>query len=135
MQGANWANQRLLTINGFVISAIGLFLKVGGYQRLEGAGIFALTSLGVFLAMAWRSLIISFGQLNTGKFRVIQAMEKYLPAAIFAAEWDALDQGRSKAIYKSFTDRERLVPISLAVIYAASAIMSVLVWIGWWHVA
>jgi len=85
--------------------------------------------------MAWRSLIISFGQLNTGKFRVIQAMEKYLPAAIFAAEWDALDQGRSKAIYKSFTDRERLVPISLAVIYAASAIMSVLVWIGWWHVA
>jgi hypothetical protein len=59
-----------------------------------------LAVAGVILCAAWRSLITSFGQLNRGKFQVINTIELYLKAAIYAAEWEALGRGENPKIYR-----------------------------------
>jgi hypothetical protein len=58
-----------LTINGLLPTAIGLLLKTGGRVRLQAGGIFVHAVLGIMLCYAWRSLLISFGQLNTVQVR------------------------------------------------------------------
>ena len=61
--------------------------------------------------------ISSFGQLNKGKFQVINALEKYLSVSIFNAEWIALGKGKDKNKYSSFTDVEKNVPGVFLIIY------------------
>ncbi len=126
-------NTFFLTINGLLITAVGLFLKGGGHQRLQAGGILVVSLAGVFLCFAWRSLLISFGQLNAGKFRIIGAMEKRLQAAIYAAEWEALGRGEDNRVYRSFTAREASVPFGLSTVYCVTVVLSALVWAGVWH--
>src|SRR4051794_24309332 len=45
---------------------------------------------GLILALTWWLLLRSYRHLNTEKFKVIQAMERRLPASPFQDEWDAL---------------------------------------------
>ena len=72
---------------------------------------------GAILCAAWRSLITSFGQLNRGKFQVINTIERYLKTAIYAAEWEALGRGENPKVYRPFTSREIWVPNALLVLY------------------
>src|SRR6266446_1189119 len=83
-------NTFFLTMNGALLTASGLIVQNSGGHRLSALGIFVLALAGVILCTAWRSLITSFGQLNRGKFQVINTIERYLKAAIYAAEWEAL---------------------------------------------
>lgn len=62
-------------------------------------------------------MITSFGQLNKGKFQVINALEKYMSVSIFNAEWIALGNGKDKNKYLSFTDVEKNVPSVFLIIY------------------
>lgn len=126
-------NTFFLTANGLLLTGLGLILKGGGHQRLHSAAIFVFVITGLFLTLAWRSLLISFGQLNTGKFIVINSMESHLPAAIYAAEWKALGEGNDKSVYRSFTARETWVPTALGAVYVIAATLSFLVWVGVWH--
>ncbi len=50
---------------------------------MQAGGLLVLTITGGILAGAWRSLLLSFGQLNTGKFAVINRIERLLPVAIY----------------------------------------------------
>src|SRR5207249_11688352 len=120
-------NTFCLTSNGLLLTAIGLILRGGGHVRLHSAGIFVLAVAGAVLCGAWRTLIISFGQLNTGKFAIINEMEQRLAASIFAAEWEALERGENPAVYRSFTAREALVPRAFAVIYGIAVVLTGLV--------
>ena len=72
---------------------------------------------GAILCAAWRSLISSFGQLNRGKFQVINYIERYLKASIYAAEWEALGRGEDPKVYRSFTSREIWVPNALLALH------------------
>jgi len=127
-------NTFFLTMNGLLLTAVGLFLRGGGTERLQAAGILVLAFAGAALCVAWRSLIISFGQLNTGKFAIINTMEKTLAASIYAAEWEALERGANPSVYRSFTSREVLVPIAFGVIYAITVVLSGAVATGIWDV-
>ena len=98
---------------------------------MAGLGIAVLAFAGVILCIAWRSLIISFGQLNRGKFQVINTIERYLKAAIYAAEWEALGRGEDAKIYRSFTSREIWVPEALLVLHVVTAATAVAVAAGW----
>ncbi|MFP3386671.1 hypothetical protein, partial [Tritonibacter sp. SIMBA_163] len=73
-----------------MIAAFGIIVESSGDITLSGIGIAVLAVAGAILCAAWRSLITSFGQLNRGKFKVIHTIERYLKAAIYAAEWEAL---------------------------------------------
>jgi len=127
-------NTFFLTMNGLLLTAIGLFIRGGshGHGRLEAAGILVIAVAGAALCFAWRSLIISFGQLNTGKFKIINEMERSLAASIFAAEWEALERGENHKVYRSFTSREIFVPVAFGLLYLVTVILSGLVAVGVW---
>lgn len=127
-------NTFFLTINGLLLTAIGLFVQGGDRIRLQAGGVFVLAIAGLALCAAWRSLLISFGQLNTGKFTIINRMERDLVASIYAAEWEALARGSDPRVYQSFTEREAFVPLAIGAIHVASILVSGIIWIGWWNV-
>lgn len=125
-------NTFFLTVNGAMLTAIGLVLQGGGEQRLLAGGIFILAVTGGILSLAWKSLLRSFGQLNTGKFAVINKLEERLPARVFTAEWTALAEGKNKRIYLSFTSREIWAPWTTFAVYAITALLSASAFLGWW---
>lgn len=126
-------NTFFLTINGALLTAIGLFLKGGGSARLQAAGILILALAGFFMCLAWRSLLISFGQLNTGKFTIINTMERHLVAPIYDAEWKALGEGDDPEVYRSFTKREVTIPIVVGAVYTIVSFLSASVALGLWN--
>jgi hypothetical protein len=119
-------NTFFLTMNGALLTAASIIVQSSGGDRFGGVGVAVLAIAGVILCAAWRSLITSFGQLNRGKFKVINTIERYLTAAIYAAEWEALGRGEDPTVYRSFTSREIWVPNALLVLYTLTAIAAVL---------
>lgn len=105
-------NTFFLTLNLGILSAIGIVVKRLFNISDVGDMIFliSLSAIGGVSAYSWRRMIISFGQLNSGKFKVINALEKYLSVSIFNAEWIALGKGKNKKKYSSFTSVEKNVP-------------------------
>jgi hypothetical protein len=69
------------------------------------------------ICLVWVKLIISYKQLNTGRFKVILELEKMLPVAPYTAEWNILKEGTDTKIYKLLTDVEKLVPILFLLLY------------------
>lgn len=126
-------NTFFLTMNGALIAASGIIVESSGDMRLTGIGIAVLAVAGAILCAAWRSLITSFGQLNRGKFEVINTIERYLKAAIYAAEWEALGRGEDPKIYRSFTSREIWVPNSLLGLHILTALGALLFAGGLFH--
>jgi len=123
-------NTFFLTMNGALLTASGLIVQGTGPNNFEALGIAVLSVAGVILCAAWRSLITSFGQLNRGKFMVINTMEQYLAAAIYAAEWEALGRGEDPKVYRSFTSREIWVPNALLVLHSLAVLFAGLVAAG-----
>ena len=116
-------NTFFLTINGALLTAAGLVLSNGNDPRVQAGGLLVLTLTGAILAGAWRSLLLSFGQLNKGKFAVINRIEKLFPVAIFDAEWKALKEGTDPEVYRTFSSREVWPPITLFVVYILSSLV------------
>jgi hypothetical protein len=124
-------NTFFLTVNGALLTAYGLIVQSSGNTTLGAWGIFVLAIAGVLLCAAWRSLITSFGQLNRGKFRVINTIERYFSAAIYAAEWEALGRGLDPDIYRSFTSREIWVPNAMLGVHSLTAVVAFVIAAGW----
>jgi hypothetical protein len=125
-------NTFFLTINGAILTAAGLVVGTNGNSRVEAGGLMVLSVAGAILALAWKSLIISFGQLNTGKFRVINRIEQEFPAAIYLAEWKALGEGTDRRKYLTFTSREVWAPWTFVSIYILAGLVELVVVLGIW---
>lgn len=125
-------NTFFLTINGVLMTAVGLLVQADGKLHLQAGGVAVISILGMTLCQAWRSLLVSFGQLNTGKFIVINEMEEHLAAAIYAAEWKALGEGKDRRVYRSFTRSEADVPVFLGMVYFVASAIGVALWLGVW---
>ncbi len=126
-------NTFFLTVNGALLTGIGLVVQNPSSPRPTSFAVLALAVTGAILAYAWRSLLVSFGQLNTGKFEVINRLETLLPAAIYTAEWKALAEGKNPAIYRSFTSRELWAPNASLAIYAVAGAVCLCVIFGLWQ--
>jgi hypothetical protein len=124
-------NTFFLTINGALLTGYGLIIQNSGGNKVGALGIAVLAVAGTILCAAWRSLIISFGQLNRGKFQVINTIERYLKVAIYAAEWEALGRGEDPKVYRSFTSREIWVPDALLVLHIVIAVIALAVYSQW----
>jgi len=124
-------NTFFLTINGAILTATGLVISNQPSARVGAICLTVLALAGAVLAMAWRSLIHSFGQLNTGKFAVINRIEETLPVAVYLAEWTALGEGRNPKKYRSFTSGEMWPPWVFFAIYCISVLLAGAAAIGW----
>ncbi|MFO1508244.1 MAG: hypothetical protein U1F31_00540 [Steroidobacteraceae bacterium] len=114
------ANSFFVGMNTAVVGALAIALKEGLIQ--SRTLVIAPATAAVLMCVAWWMMVLSYRQLNAGKFRVILAMERHLPFAPFAAEWKALDGASSRREYLQTTKVELLVPWLFAGIHVALTI-------------
>lgn len=72
---------------------------------------------GLGLSLLWMINIHSYRQLNSGKFKVIHAMEQFLPYPCYTKEWKILGKGKKSQKYLPLTHIEQWVPIIFAIPY------------------
>lgn len=103
------ANSFFFTVNTAIIAIVG-YVQLG-LERGKTTGFYWLVSLaGIALCFAWYRLIRSYKDLNSGKFKVIHAIEQHLPISPYDAEWVALGQGKDSKLYLPFARVEMVVP-------------------------
>ncbi len=115
-------NTFFLSVNSIILAAAGLLWSNGQSGDLESVALVALGYVGGVLCFAWYKLIESYRQLSQGKFDVIHALERRLPARIFKGEWVALGEGQDSNKYTPFTKTKRAVPKIFATVQILVAI-------------
>lgn len=73
--------------------------------------------IGTLLGAAWYVVIRSYRQLNSGKFDILQELEKKLTYAFFTREWELLLHGKDRKKYWKLTVVETFVPIIFCVCF------------------
>lgn len=130
----NLANTLMLTLNTGVLATLATMversaLDIGGLLMVVAAFFGLIAS-----CFAWRTLISSYRQLNTAKFKVIGVLETHLPSSPFCnAEWSALGRGKNPMLYKPLSSVESHLPTIIAAVYLA--ILMIIVVSNWKLVA
>ena len=109
----------LLTVNSSLLTMFGLASTVSDV----GAWLAIIPGAGLLVSLTWFSLVISYKDLNTAKFKVIHELEDHLPAAVFRYEWHLCEQGQGKA-YWPITHLERWIPLIFVVVYLILGVYS-----------
>jgi hypothetical protein len=122
-------NRFFLSVTALLVTVIGILIKLNISDRKAGGGVLLLSSAGLVLCYAWRSIIDSYRVLNEAKFVIIAAFEAQLPARMFGAEWEAA-QTRG---YRAFTAIERIVPLVFAGLFIVAAVVGALSLAGVLH--
>jgi len=116
------ANNYFLTVNSILISLVGVLSGIGLIAEQNVWRCF-IPLAGLLVSVTWATLIRSYRQLNSGKFKVIHQLESQLPAALYDTEWKILEEGLGKR-YLPFTHVEQFVPWIFAVLYVLLAIFA-----------
>ena len=103
------ANSFFLTVNTAVIAIIG-YVQLGQTVGKSQSFYWLVSIAGMALCYTWYRLIRSYKGLNSGKFKVVHALEQRLPAAPYDAEWESLEKGKNPKLYHPFTSVEMVVP-------------------------
>jgi len=107
-------NKFYLTILLGLFTIAGFFNKNGVTEVLNEQIILILVSvIGMALSVIWYVNIESFKLLNSAKFKVILEMEKELPCACFAKEWEY----RDPESYPILTKIEKFLPIMMGIVF------------------
>ena len=116
---ADRISQRRATANTDFLSLNSAILAFVGYLSVKDTGEYnwMLACGGIALSWLWRTLIISYSNLNTAKFKVIHQIEKRLPISPYEAEWEAMERGTNPALYRPLTHIERNVPLVFIVLH------------------
>ena len=104
------ANSFFLTINSAIIALVGYVNTMAESDRGTALFYTLVAFAGMILSYLWYRLVLSYKQLNSGKFKVIHAIEAMLPIRPYEAEWNALGRGTNPDLYKPFTHIEVVVP-------------------------
>lgn len=110
-----------LSIFSVLLPVISTMLTFSHFYLYLGAAL--ISTICIILCFSWRSTIISYGKSNRAKFAILEEIESKLPVAMFSSEWLALKKITVK--YKSFTNRETLIPILFAIVYAVLLSISI----------
>lgn len=116
------ANTWFLTINTALLTILGTF-----YTSDVSPVIICLIAIaGGINCTHWWRLVVSYKQMNSGRFKVVHAIENKLPLKIYDAEWEALGRGEDSKVYKPFTHIEQNVPKVFFGLYSLVLIFVVL---------
>lgn len=109
------ANSFFVGAHTALITAFTVLLKEGILQRsFIGYAPFIAV---ILLCFVWWRIVSSYHQLNSGKFKVVHALESRLPIAPYDAEWVALGGGKNPKLYRPLTHVENWVPLCFALLY------------------
>jgi hypothetical protein len=104
----NAISERRHKANSFFLAVNTTMEGLVSYLKIESL---IIPIVGAILCMCWYALGVSYQQMNSGKFKVIHALENELPLAPYRAEWEALAKGLNPTLYTPFTKIEQFVPL------------------------
>ena len=110
------ANSFFLTLNSAIVALIS-YVSISSNNTVQSSFFWLVPVSGMVLSFLWYRLIRSYKDLNSGKFKVIHAIEKQLPLRPYDAEWTALGSGKRPDLYLPFTNIEVYVPWIFFVIH------------------
>ncbi len=118
-------NTYFLSLNSAFVGAIAY---LGKLDRGTSELLFVLLAsfAGVMICFVWFLLIMSYKNLNSGKFKVLRDIESLLPIAPFRHEWNLLENGKNHKKYLPFTKIEVMVPGIFLFVYVAIFLFTVL---------
>ena len=120
------ANSFFPTVNTALITFSGLVTQRRQSDDEPVGWVVVVALAGLLLCFSWYRLVRSYKDLNTGKFRVIHAMEAKLPLAPYDAEWDSVGRCRRPELYLPFTAVELRIPAIFAPLYVGLAVYRLL---------
>ena len=85
-------NNLFFTITSSILSVAFVLGKTYSFIPLSVVAMTILTGLALLTTYFWEKLVNSYGKLNTGKFKVIDRIEKELRTNMFEEEWRILTQ-------------------------------------------
>lgn len=118
-------NNFYISINSAIIAAFGAFLTLEIPSVYKFFVSLSLSTVGIILSWSWSKLLVSYGDLNSSKMKIISYIEKQLPASLYDAEWAALSDKLNKRKYVSFTKSEKKVPALFILVYIFVAIFGI----------
>lgn len=118
----NKTNEFFLSANSFLLSALAILSEFNFLPQIGIWWLYVASSAGIVLAITWLIFVRSYRQLSTGKFEVINQLEKKLPAAPFTTEWSILGSGKDWKKYTKMTRVETIVPIIFCGLYIALSV-------------
>jgi|GEM_PF-1214887 len=83
-------NNLFFTITSSILSVALIFGKTYSFMPLSVFAMTILTLLALITSYFWEKLVASYGKLNTGKFKLINQLEKELRTNMFEDEWQIL---------------------------------------------
>jgi hypothetical protein len=83
-------NNLFFTITSSILSVAFVLGKTYNFTLISVIAMFVLTLLALLTARSWETLVQSYGKLNTGKFKIINRLEKDLNTNMFEEEWQIL---------------------------------------------
>lgn len=109
------ANAWLLSIASALTALQNLMKPDSGLSAGRALALtWTIPSAGIVVAIAWMALLLSYRQLNSAKFKVLQEMESDFTHRPFARERDIYKAERRI----SFSDVEALVPVAFFFFFA-----------------
>ncbi|AKP52011.1 RipA family octameric membrane protein [Cyclobacterium amurskyense] len=85
-------NNLFFTITSSILSVAFILGKTYSFIPLSVLAMIVFTGLALLTTFFWDRLVSSYGDLNTGKFKVIGKIEKDLRTNMFEEEWRILTQ-------------------------------------------
>jgi hypothetical protein len=112
------ANTFFLTSNTTILSVLAFLGQLFLQYTLSGliTGLVVLAG-AIWFCTSWFSILNSYDQLNTAKYKVIHDMEVKLPARPYLEEWEKLGNGKDPSKYRPLSEVEKRVPIGFIFMY------------------
>ena len=109
---ADRVSQRRMSANTFFTTINTLLFTVATFIGSKDlVWIIFIGVIGCVISFAWYFTLNSYRQLNSGKFAVINEIEKLLPLSGFSYEWEVLESGKKKSKYWPISHVEKIIPI------------------------
>ena len=119
---ADKVSQRRQSANNFFLSVntalIGASAYISSVSQQSPARVLAIAAAGALVCVLWIRNIQSYKDLNSGKFAVINEIEKQLPISPYTAEWNYLERDNNGRRYRPFHAVEILVPCVFIAVHA-----------------
>ena len=118
-------NTLYVTADAALLAGVGAVASSAKDTGAIGAavGVVGLALLGLALSFNWRRTIVSYGTLSNAKADVMCALEAYMPARLFDAEWRVLERTR----YQSTTKADTQTAQSFMILFASLAVVGFIV--------
>lgn len=118
------ANRLYVTLLTGVLILLAAFFRYGAGALPVWTILAAAGFLGCALSWAWFTIIRSYRQLNSGKFKALHELEEKLAYPFFKREWELLEQGENKGRYWKLTVVETALPIIFFLLSFSALLLS-----------